>query len=83
MTRTTQSLFLWLLIGLMAGWVTGKVTSGAGFGILGDLVLGLVGAVIGGWIFGKLGIQAYGFLGSLASATVGAIALVVIARLLR
>lgn len=75
------SLLGWIVIGVIAGWLTGKLMRGAGYGILMDLILGLIGAVIGGWIFGLLGISSYGFLGSLAAATVGAIVLVAIARL--
>ena len=82
MTLQTQSLIVWLVIGLLAGWLAGKVTRGRGFGILGDLLLGLIGGVIGGWIFSKLGIPAYGFIASLAAATVGASSLVAIARLI-
>ncbi|HEV8383650.1 MAG TPA: GlsB/YeaQ/YmgE family stress response membrane protein [Candidatus Acidoferrales bacterium] len=74
------SILGWIVIGILAGWLTGKIMRGAGYGIIIDLVLGLVGAVIGGWIFGLLGITALGFLGSLAAATVGAIVLVAIAR---
>lgn len=76
-----NSLIGWVIIGLIAGWLTGKVTRGAGYGCLGDVVLGMVGAVIGGWIFGKLGILGGGFLFSLAAAVVGAVVLVSIARL--
>ncbi len=71
----------WTLIGLIAGWLAGKVTRGTGFGCLGNVLLGLIGAVLGGWIFTKLGIQSYGFIGSLAAATVGAVVLVSVARL--
>jgi len=78
---TVNSLIGWVIIGLIAGWLTGKVTRGAGYGCLGDVVLGMVGAVIGGWIFGKLGIWGGGFLFSLAAAVVGAVVLVSIARL--
>jgi uncharacterized membrane protein YeaQ/YmgE (transglycosylase-associated protein family) len=74
-------LIAWLVIGLIAGWIAGHVTRGRGFGCIVDVVLGLVGAVIGGWIFTRLGIIAWGFWGSLASATVGAVVLVAIARL--
>ncbi len=74
------SILGWIVIGILAGWLTGKIMRGAGYGILIDLILGLVGAVIGGWIFGLLGIAAFGFLGSLAAATVGAVVLVAIAR---
>lgn len=77
------SLLGWIVIGILAGWLTGKLMRGAGYGILMDLILGLIGAVIGGWIFGLLGISSYGFLGSLTAATVGAIVLVAIARLVR
>lgn len=77
------SLLGWIVIGIIAGWLTGKLMRGAGYGILMDLILGLIGAVIGGWIFGQLGILSYGFLGSLAAATVGAVILVAIVRLVR
>jgi uncharacterized membrane protein YeaQ/YmgE (transglycosylase-associated protein family) len=71
----------WILIGLIAGWLAGKVTRGRGFGLIADLFLGLIGAVIGGWIFGRLGVTSFGFIGSLAAATVGAVVLVAVARL--
>lgn len=71
----------WIFVGLVAGWLTGKVTRGSGFGLFANIFLGLVGAVIGGWIFSQLGIAAYGFIGSLAAATVGAVVLVSVARL--
>jgi len=71
----------WIVIGLLAGWLTGKVTRGAGFGCLANVILGLVGAVIGGWIFVRLGIWPGGFIGSLAAATLGAVVLVSIGRL--
>jgi uncharacterized membrane protein YeaQ/YmgE (transglycosylase-associated protein family) len=71
----------WILIGLLAGWLSGKVVHGKGFGCFVDVLLGLIGAVVGGWIFSRLGIEAYGFIGSLAAATVGAVILVSIARL--
>jgi uncharacterized membrane protein YeaQ/YmgE (transglycosylase-associated protein family) len=72
----------WIIIGIIAGWLTGKLMRGAGYGILMDLFLGLVGAVVGGWIFGLLGLHSYGFIGSLTTATVGAIILVAFARIL-
>jgi len=76
-----HSLLGWLLIGLLAGWLTGKITRGAGFGCLADVVLGLIGALLGGWLFYRLGIWGGGFLYSLAAATVGAVLLVSVARL--
>ena len=78
----THSLIGWILIGLIAGWLAGKVTRGVGFGCLADVILGLIGALLGGWVFFKLGIWGGGFLFSLAAATVGAVLLVAIARLI-
>ena len=76
-----QSVIAWVVIGLLAGWIAGKVSRGRGFGCIANILLGLVGAVLGGWIFTKLGIQQYGFIYSLAAATVGAVILVAVARL--
>ena len=71
----------WLLLGLVAGWLAGKIARGRGFGCIGDIVLGLIGSYIGGWVFVKLGIFGGGFLYSLAAATLGAVILVSIAHL--
>jgi uncharacterized membrane protein YeaQ/YmgE (transglycosylase-associated protein family) len=76
-----RSLIGWLLIGLIAGWLAGKIARGAGYGCITDIVLGLVGSFLGGWIFMRLGIFGGGFLYSLAAATVGAVILVAIAHL--
>jgi uncharacterized membrane protein YeaQ/YmgE (transglycosylase-associated protein family) len=72
-----------IFIGLIAGWLTGKLMRGSGYGVFADIVLGLVGAVIGSWIFNSLGIVANGSLGYLAMATVGAVVLVGIVHLIR
>jgi uncharacterized membrane protein YeaQ/YmgE (transglycosylase-associated protein family) len=77
----THGILYWIFIGLLAGWLAGKIARGRGFGCLTDIVLGLVGAVLGGWIFTKLNIAIFGFWGSLAAATVGAVLLVAVARL--
>jgi uncharacterized membrane protein YeaQ/YmgE (transglycosylase-associated protein family) len=71
----------WLLIGLIAGWLAGKIARGRGFGCIADIVLGIVGSFIGGWVFVKLGIFGGGFWYSLAAATLGAVILVSIAHL--
>ena len=77
-----NSLFGWILLGLLAGWLAGKLARGRGFGCFGDVILGLIGSVVGGWIFTKLGIvHTNTFLFSLAAATVGAVVLVAIAHL--
>ena len=76
-----RSLLGWLLVGLIAGWLAGKVSRGRGFGCVANVILGLVGAVLGGWIFTRLGIFGGGILYSIAAATLGAVILTVIARL--
>jgi uncharacterized membrane protein YeaQ/YmgE (transglycosylase-associated protein family) len=77
-----RGLIGWLIIGLLAGWLAGKMARGHGFGCIGDILIGLIGSVIGGWIFTQLGIgHANTFLFSLAAATVGAVLLVSIAHL--
>lgn len=77
--------FLWfILIGLCAGWLAGRLMRGGGFGLVGDIVVGVVGSVLGGFLFGKLGISvAGGVLGSLVVATVGAIVLIYLLRLIK
>lgn len=78
-----QSLIAFLVIGVVAGWLAGKIMKGSGFGLLGDLVLGVVGAFLGGWVFGILGIAAYGVLGRLVMALVGAVLLLYLIRLVK
>jgi uncharacterized membrane protein YeaQ/YmgE (transglycosylase-associated protein family) len=73
----------WLIVGLIAGWLAGQIFHGRGYGMFMDIVLGLVGSVIGGWIFGALGIVAFGFIDGIAMSTVGAVALVGAAHVLR
>ena len=79
----SHSLVSWLFLGLIAGWLAGKIARGRGFGCVADIMLGLIGSYIGGWIFIKLGILGGGFLYSLAAATLGAIILVSIAHAFR
>src|SRR5580693_3385850 len=76
-----HGILYWILIGLVAGWLAGKIARGAGYGCITDVILGLVGSVLGGWLFMKLGILGGGMLYSLAAATVGAIILVAIVHL--
>jgi uncharacterized membrane protein YeaQ/YmgE (transglycosylase-associated protein family) len=71
----------WLIVGLIAGWLAGKVSRGQGFGCIANIILGLIGAVLGGWIFTKLGLFGGGILYSIAAATLGAVIIVGIARL--
>jgi uncharacterized membrane protein YeaQ/YmgE (transglycosylase-associated protein family) len=76
--------FVWfILIGICAGWLAGQIMKGGGFGLLGDLIVGVIGALFGGWLFGVLGLTATGLLGSLITATVGAIVLIAILRVIK
>lgn len=77
--------FIWLLlVGLIAGWLAGVLVRGGGFGVLGDMVVGILGALIGGYLFRALGFSAGGgFLGSILVATFGAIVLIVILRVIK
>jgi uncharacterized membrane protein YeaQ/YmgE (transglycosylase-associated protein family) len=75
---------LWfILIGIAAGWLAGQIMKGGSFGLVGDLVVGVIGALLGGFLFGAVGIHAYGLLGSLITATVGAIILIALLRVIK
>jgi uncharacterized membrane protein YeaQ/YmgE (transglycosylase-associated protein family) len=75
---------LWfLVVGLVAGWLAGKLTKGSGFGVVGDIVIGVIGAFIGGFLFGLIGLSAGGTIGSIVMATVGAVVLVLVVRALK
>lgn len=69
------------LIGICAGWLAGQIMKGGGFGLVADLIIGIIGALLGGFVFGLLGLQANGLIGSLVTATVGAILLLFLLRL--
>ncbi len=76
-----NDLLVFLFIGLIAGWLAGILVKGRGFGILGDIIVGVIGAELGGWMFGKLGLSAYGFIGAVFMAFVGAVALLAVIKL--
>ena len=81
---SVESLIWFLLIGLIAGWLAGKVMRGGGFGLVGDMIVGVIGALLGGWLFGKLGISAGGgLIGAIITAFVGAVVLILLLRLIR
>jgi uncharacterized membrane protein YeaQ/YmgE (transglycosylase-associated protein family) len=72
-----------LVVGLVAGWLAGKVMKGSGYGVIGDILLGVIGAFVGGFLFGLVGISAHGTVGEIIVATIGAIVLVVVVRALK
>lgn len=69
-----------IAIGILAGWLAGKIMQGRGYGVLMDLLLGMVGSVVGGFVFGLLGLHAYGLIGQIVVATAGAVMLVYLVR---
>jgi uncharacterized membrane protein YeaQ/YmgE (transglycosylase-associated protein family) len=78
-----ESLLVILLVGLVAGWLAGKIVVGGGFGLVGDVAIGIVGALIGSWLMSRLGIHiGSGILSAIIVATIGAVLLLVIVGLL-
>ena len=78
---STENVLLFLVIGVVAGFLAGKIMKGAGFGLVGDLIVGVIGSFIGVWVFGLLGIVSGGILGVLIASVVGALLLLYIIRL--
>jgi uncharacterized membrane protein YeaQ/YmgE (transglycosylase-associated protein family) len=78
-----MSLLLFLATGALAGWLAGRLMKGGGFGLLGNMLLGIVGAVVGGWAFGFLGLAVTGWLGALIRAVAGASLLLFVAGLIK
>jgi uncharacterized membrane protein YeaQ/YmgE (transglycosylase-associated protein family) len=76
-------MIIFLIVGVVAGFLAGKIMKGKGFGLFGDLVLGVVGAFVGGWVFGLLGFLPVGIIGTLISATAGAVILLFVIRLIK
>jgi uncharacterized membrane protein YeaQ/YmgE (transglycosylase-associated protein family) len=77
------ALFWQIALGILAGFLAGKIMRGKGYGLLMDLLLGIVGSILGGALFGLLGLYSSGFVGQLVVATAGAVLLIVIVRKLR
>ena len=77
------TLVYFLLIGVLAGWLAGKFMGTGGYGLLGDLVLGIIGAVLGGFVIGLLGFTAGGLLAKLITAIVGAILFIALIRVIK
>lgn len=71
-----------LLIGVISGWLAGLIMKGHGFGMLVDLIVGIVGAVLGGFMLNIMGVYAYGFIGSIIMSVIGAVAFLFVVRLL-
>jgi uncharacterized membrane protein YeaQ/YmgE (transglycosylase-associated protein family) len=81
---SSHSLIAWLIIGAIAGWLAGTFVKGGGFGLLGDIVVGIIGAFIGGWLAGVLGIHVgSGWISSILTAAIGAVVLLLLLRAVR
>jgi uncharacterized membrane protein YeaQ/YmgE (transglycosylase-associated protein family) len=81
MYLSNESLLVIVVVGVIAGWLAGKIVDGGGFGLIGDLVVGVIGAFIGDWLLPRVGIHlGVGMISLIANATIGAIVLLVIPR---
>jgi uncharacterized membrane protein YeaQ/YmgE (transglycosylase-associated protein family) len=80
MNMSSESLLVILFVGLVAGWLAGQIVRGTGFGIVGDLIIGILGAFIGSWLLPHLG---NGIISAIVNATIGAVLLLFVVRLLR
>jgi uncharacterized membrane protein YeaQ/YmgE (transglycosylase-associated protein family) len=68
-----MSIIWFLIIGVLAGWIAGELTRGNGFGLIGNLIVGVVGALLGGFLLDILNINSYGLLGQLLVSVIGAV----------
>ena len=83
-TSVLVALLIWIVIGGVAGWLASQVIRGGGFGLVGNVVLGIIGAVVAGWLFPVLGLSlGGGILGAIIAATVGAIIVLLIVSLIK
>ena len=78
-----MNILIWIIVGLVAGWLASLIVKGHGMGLVGNLVIGLLGGVVGGWVFGFLGLGATGIVGQILVSAVGAVILIVVVRALR
>ena len=78
-----MNILIWLISGIIAGWLTGKLMKGSGFGLIGDLIVGIVGGVIGGFVAGLFGLDATRWIGNILVAVLGGIIFVAIIHALR
>jgi uncharacterized membrane protein YeaQ/YmgE (transglycosylase-associated protein family) len=84
MNMSSESLLVILLVGLVAGWLAGEIVRGTGFGIIGDLIIGILGAFIGSWLLPQAGIHlGTGVISAIVNATIGAVLLLLVVRLFR
>ena len=81
---SNEMLLIWLIVGAIAGWLAGTIVKGGGFGLLGDIIVGIIGAFVGGWLLTQLGVSiGTGIVSVIATATIGAVALLAVLRMVR
>ena len=81
---TVEALLIWIVVGAVAGWLAGVLVKGGGFGLLGDIVVGIIGAFIAGWLLPRLGVfLGAGIIGAIIDATIGAVVLLLVLRLIK
>lgn len=81
---SNETILIWLIVGAVAGWLAGNIVKGGGFGLVGDIIVGIIGAFVGGWLFTQLHVQiGSGIVGVIVMATIGAVALLAILRMVR
>jgi uncharacterized membrane protein YeaQ/YmgE (transglycosylase-associated protein family) len=78
-----MNLIIFLVIGALAGWLAGVIMKGGGFGVIGNIVVGVVGSFLGGWLLPKLGLSIGGDFGGFITAVIGAVILLFIVRLIK
>ena len=84
MYLSNEGILVILFVGLIAGWLAGKIVRGTGFGIIGDIIVGILGAFIAGWLFPRLGFHlGVGIVEEILFSASGAIVLLLIVRLIR
>lgn len=81
---TAETILIWILVGAIAGWLAGLVVRGFGFGLVGNIIVGIIGAFLGGWLFGVLGVSiGAGIINTIFTAFIGAIVLLLIIRVVK
>ncbi len=78
-----MGIIAFLIIGLLSGWIAGKIMKGEGFGMIGNLVVGIIGALVGGFVFSFVGLHAFSFIGRLLTSVIGAIIFLYVLQLIK
>lgn len=83
-SMSVETLLIWILVGAVAGWLAGLVVRGFGFGLVGNIIVGIVGAFLGGWLFGVLGFSiGAGIINTIFTAFIGAVVLLLLVRVIK